>query len=71
MLHHGGLTGSAISLQGKQTWPSYSYVLGIFRKCKSVGLIISNKLDFISCADKDGFVNPVTIDVLYVYCTTV
>ena len=30
----------------------YSYVLGTF---KSVGLIISNKLDFISCADKDGF----------------
>ena len=30
----------------------YSYVLDIF---KSVGFIISNKMDFIFCADKDGF----------------
>ena len=29
-----------------------SYVLGMF---KSVGLIISNKLNFISCGDLDGF----------------
>ena len=33
----------------------YSYVLGIFIWCKSVGLVISNKLDFNSCAVRDGF----------------
>ena len=33
----------------------FSYLLGIFMQCKSVGLIISYKLDFISCADRDGF----------------
>ena len=37
----------------------YSHVLGISRWCKSVGLILSNKLDLISCAIKDGFINPV------------
>ena len=32
-----------------------SYVLGISRQCKSAGLVISNKLDFRSCAVRDGF----------------
>ena len=36
----------------------YGYVLGTF---KSVGLIISNKLDFISMPLGTVFVNPVTI----------
>ena len=32
----------------------YSYVLGIFK-----GVQEYNKLDFISCADMDSFVNPI------------
>ena len=33
----------------------YTYMLGISTQCKSVSLKISNKLDCISCAVRDGF----------------
>ena len=45
--------GNKLSL--KANLAIYSYVLGISRYCKSVGLIISNKLGFISYAIRDGF----------------
>ena len=38
-----------------QLLASYSYVSGISRECKSVSLIVSNKLDFNPCAIWDSF----------------
>ena len=41
------------------------HVFGVFRQCKSVGLIYSNKLDFSSCVILDRFCKPIHISFLY------
>ena len=38
----------------------YSHVLGVPGQYESMALMLSHKMDFNCCANRDGFANPIT-----------
>ena len=55
MVHVHGLTGSRKALYVKADLAIYTHMFGVPGQYKSVALMLSDKMDFNCCANRDGF----------------